>query len=73
MVDFDGFTLDESVCPFVVRPSLLSFPYYNFSECEWIYKKLGVCIDIVEICLGITNGFFLLSACHMSVVFGFGR
>ena len=27
----------------------------NFSKGQWIFMKLGMCIDIVEICLGIAN------------------
>ena len=37
------------------RPLL--FPYdnlSNLSKCQWIFTKLGMCIDIVEIWLGIT-------------------
>ena len=49
-----------SVCPSVslsyVRLSVFSFPDDNLSKCQWIFTKLGVCIDIVEICLGIVNG-----------------
>ena len=28
----------------------------NFSKCQWIFTKLGVCIKIVEIWFGIVNG-----------------
>ena len=28
----------------------------NFSKYQRIFTKLGVCIDIVEICYGIANG-----------------
>ena len=50
-----------SVCPSirlsVVRLSIrISFPDENLSKHQWIFTKLGVCIDIVEICFGIANG-----------------
>ena len=54
-----GFTLDVrvSVCPSIVRPSVrFSFPDDNLSECQCIFTKLGMCIDIVEIWFGIANG-----------------
>ena len=66
-----GFALDVrvSVCLSVrptVRPSLshmsihpsicFSFPDDNLSKHQWIFTKLGVCIDIMEICFGIANG-----------------
>ena len=40
----------------IVRPSVFSFPDDNLSKCQWIFTKLGVCIDIVEIWFGIVNG-----------------
>ena len=47
----------------------------NLSKCQWIFTKLGVCIDIVEICFGIADGQILsilteLSA-HDTSVFSF--
>ena len=36
--------------------SLFSFLDDNFSKYQWIFTKLGMCIDIVEICFGIANG-----------------
>ena len=36
--------------------SVFSFPDYNVSKYQWIFTKLGVCIDIVETCFGIANG-----------------
>ena len=36
--------------------SVFWFPGDNFSKCHWIYTKLAMCIDIVEICFGIANG-----------------
>ena len=39
------------------RPSVLfSFPDDNWSKCQWIFTKLGVCIDIVEMWFGIVSG-----------------
>ena len=34
----------------------------QFSKCQWIFTKLGTCIDIVEILFGIANG-QVLSIC----------
>ena len=31
-------------------------PDENLSECQWIFTKFGVCIDIVEVWFGIANG-----------------
>ena len=45
-----------SVRPSVVRPSVFSFPDDNLSNCQWVYTKLGVSTDIVEIWFGIVNG-----------------
>ena len=48
-----------SVCvrPSVVRPSVrFSFPDDKLSRRQWIFTKLGMCIDIVEIWFGIANG-----------------
>ena len=36
--------------------SLFSFPDDNFSKYQWIFTKLAVCIDVVEICFGIDDG-----------------
>ena len=47
-----GFTLDVRVS---VRPSVL-FPDDNLSKHQWIFTKLPMCIDIVEIWFGIANG-----------------
>ena len=33
-----------------------SFPEDNLSKHQWIFTKLGMCIDIVEIWFGIANG-----------------
>ena len=46
-----------SVHPSYVRPSVrFSFPDDNLSKHQWIFTKLGMCIDIVEIWFGIANG-----------------
>ena len=36
--------------------SAFSFPDDNLSKYQWIFAKLGMCIDIVEIWFGIANG-----------------
>ena len=36
--------------------SKFSFPDYSFNKCQWIFTKLGVCIDIVKIWFGIADG-----------------
>ena len=46
-----------SVRPSVVRRSVcFSFPDDSLSKHQWIFTKLGMCIDIVEIWFGIANG-----------------
>ena len=35
---------------------IFSFPDDNMSKHQWIFTKLGMCIDIVEIWFGIANG-----------------
>ena len=35
---------------------IFSFLADNLSKHEWIFTKLGICIDIVEIWFGIANG-----------------
>ena len=42
------------------------------SKCQWIFTKLGMCIDMVGICLGLLMGKFCqflteLSACDTSI------
>ena len=45
-----------SVCPSVSRTSVrFSFPDDNLSKHQWIFTKLGMCIDM-EIWFGIANG-----------------
>ena len=54
MAGYYGFTL---VVRESVRPSVrFSFPDDNLSKYQWIFTKLGMCIDIVEIWFGIANG-----------------
>ena len=51
-----GFTL--VVCVFVcmcVHPSIILLND-NLSKYQWIFNKLGICIDIVEIWFGIADG-----------------
>ena len=36
--------------------SVFSFPIENLSKYQWIFTKLSMCIDIVEIRFGIANG-----------------
>ena len=43
----------SSVSPYV-RP--FSFPDDNLSKHQWIFTKLGMYIDILEIWFGIANG-----------------
>ena len=44
------------VRPSVVRPSVFLFLDNNLSKYEWIFTKLGNCIDNMEIWFGISNG-----------------
>ena len=45
------------MCPFVSRPSIrFSFPDDNLIKGQWIFTKLGMCIDIVKIWFRIANG-----------------
>ena len=39
-----------------IHLSIVSFMDDNLSKCQWIFTKLGMCIDIVEIWFGIANG-----------------
>ena len=45
-----------SVHPSVRCQYVFLFPYDNLSKYKWIFTKLGVYIDIVEIRFGIANG-----------------
>ena len=45
------------MCLSVVRPAIrFSFPDDNLSKYQWIFTKLGMCIDNVEIWFWIANG-----------------
>ena len=45
------------VRPSYIRPSVcFSFLDDNLSKHQWIFTKLDMCIDIVEIWFGIANG-----------------
>ena len=48
--------LCESVHLSVRRPSVSPFSDDNLNKHQWIFTKLGMCIDIVEIWFGIANG-----------------
>ena len=50
-----------------IHLSVFSFPDDNLSKYEWIFTKLGMCIDIVEIWFGIANGQILISVRHTTV------
>ena len=53
-----GFMLDirVSVHLSVVHPSVFLFPDDNLSKHQWIFTKLGMCIDIMVIWFAIANG-----------------
>ena len=62
-----GFTLNvcvpvhpSYVHPFVLPSILILFPDDDLSKHQWIFTKLGMCIDIVEIWFGIANGQILM-------------
>ena len=47
------------ICQSYIHPSVrISFPDNNLSKHQWIFTKLGLCIDIVngQIWFGIVNG-----------------
>ena len=53
--------------------SVFLFPDDNLSNCQLIFTKLGMCIDIAEICVGIANDqifvkFLQLSARNTSLI-----
>ena len=52
-LDVRGSVRQSNVCLLSVRNSI---PDDNLSKHQWIFTKLGMCIDIVEICFGIANG-----------------
>ena len=47
---------------YALHSSIFSFLNNNLSKYQWIFTKLGMCIDIVDICFGIVNG-------HISSIF----
>ena len=47
--------------------SVFSFPGNSLSKYQWIFTKLGMCIDVVEIWFGIANG-QILSFFHCGVL-----
>ena len=64
-------SVHPSVICHSICPSIFSFPDDNLSKCQWIFTKLNVSIDIVEIWFGIVIVKFLkflteLSARSMS-------
>ena len=52
MGEFRHILTELSAC----NRSVFSLPDDNFSKFQWIFIKLGMCIDIVEICFGIADG-----------------
>ena len=52
-----GYAFTLVVCVSVhlsyVCPSVFSFPDNNLSKFQWIFAKLGMCLAIVEIWLGL--------------------
>ena len=70
-------SLSLSICPSVCQSYGQSvrilFPDDNLSKHQWIFIKLGTCIDIVEIWFGLLMGKFcqcLLSA-HDTIMVGY--
>ena len=55
--------------------SVALFPNNSLSKCQWIFTKLGLFIDIVDIWFGIANGqiFFCLTeiSAHHTSLFSF--
>ena len=58
MTGYYGITLAVRLpgSPSVIRTSVFSFLDDNLSKYQWIFTKLGIYIDIVEIWFGIANG-----------------
>ena len=46
-------------------------PSDNLSKCQWIFTKLGVCIDIMKLWFGIVNGQILSISDRVMSVFSF--
>ena len=61
------------VCASVVLPSVFSFLNDKLRKYQWIFTKVVMCIDILEICFGFANGQILsffdrvtcVCNCHM--------
>ena len=49
-------TLWSSMCLSICSLSVFSFLEDNMSKHQWIFSKLGMCIDIVKIWFRIANG-----------------
>ena len=49
------------MCPSISPSVRFSILDVNLSKNQWIFTKLGMCIDIVEIWFGIANGQILLN------------
>ena len=47
---------DPCVCPSICPSIHFSFPEDTLSKLQWVFTKLGMCIDIVEIWFVIANG-----------------
>ena len=68
-----GFVLGLHICKFchlftelsAHNTSVFSFPDDNLSEDQWIFTKLAMCIDIVEIWFGIGDR-LIQSICELS-------
>ena len=67
LVNIIGFS-PNLVCALILRfvteisacnTFVFSFMDNNFSKCQWIFTKLGMCINILKICIGIANGWSL--------------
>ena len=54
LAGYFGFTVDVLVS--VHLSVCILFPDDNLSKHQWIFTKLGMCIDVVEIWFGIANG-----------------
>ena len=59
MVGYYGFMLDVRVS--VGLSVRFSFPDDNLCKHQWIFTKLGMCIDYVDIWFGIANGLYALT------------
>ena len=46
----------QQILTVITCPSVFSFLDNNLSKYQWIFITLGMCLDIVEIWLGIANG-----------------